>query len=367
MTGPPGLLPEPLFLRALSLERRRAERSEKPFVLMLLTLESPSTSCDKHDDRIWLCQASAGILATIRETDVAGWYHHQAALGLIFTELGPRPKETVEVTLHARVTAALRSHLTPEALHHVRTVFHWFPDARDDTITKPPPIGPLYPDLVERERARRPSSMLKRATDILGSFAGLIILSPLLLAIALAVKLSSPGPVLFRQERVGRYHTPFTFLKFRSMYANNDPRIHIEYIRNFIAATHASTASADTHDTVYKLTADPRVTRVGRLLRKTSLDELPQLLNVLTGTMSLVGPRPPIPYELENYHIWHRRRVLEAKPGMTGLWQVTGRSRLRFDDMVRLDLRYARTRSLWKDVKILVRTPRAVLSRAGAY
>src|SRR5207302_3220833 len=118
---------------------------------------------------------------------------------------------------------------------------------------------------------------------------------------------------------------------------------------------------------VYKITRDPRLTRVGRFLRKTSLDELPQLLNVLRGEMSLVGPRPPIPYELEVYDIWHRRRLLEVKPGITGLWQVTGRSRLRFDDMVRLDLRYAQARSVGLDLKILLQTPRAVFSGDGAH
>jgi lipopolysaccharide/colanic/teichoic acid biosynthesis glycosyltransferase len=118
---------------------------------------------------------------------------------------------------------------------------------------------------------------------------------------------------------------------------------------------------------VYKIQDDPRVTRVGKFLRKTSLDELPQLINVLKGEMSLVGPRPPIPYELEAYQIWHRRRVLEAQPGITGLWQVNGRSRIKFDDMVRLDLQYARTWSVWLDIKILWQTPRAVLFGAGAY
>ena len=133
----------------------------------------------------------------------------------------------------------------------------------------------------------------------------------------------------------------------------------MDYIKRFIAG--------NVNETVYKITEDPRVTRVGRFLRKTSLDELPQFFNVLRGEMSLVGPRPPIPYELEAYDIWHRRRLLEVKPGITGLWQVNGRSKLRFDDMVRLDLQYATAWSLWLDIKILLQTPRAVFSREGAY
>src|SRR6185437_1666874 len=138
-----------------------------------------------------------------------------------------------------------------------------------------------------------------------------------------------------------------------------DPKKHKEYVRQMIAGKAKPCAQNGTN--VYKLTADPRVTRVGALLRKTSLDELPQLVNVLRGEMSLVGPRPPIAYEVEAYQPWHRRRILEAKPGVTGLWQVNGRSRVKFDEMVRLDLAYAKRWSIWLDIKILLRTPRAVL------
>ena len=142
----------------------------------------------------------------------------------------------------------------------------------------------------------------------------------------------------------------------------------VKEIEEALLAGSVDAGVSDTDDkVVYKLTADPRVTRVGRLLRKTSLDELPQLLNVLLGEMSLVGPRPPIPYELEDYDVWHRRRLLEVKPGITGLWQVNGRSRLRFDDMVRLDLKYAQAWSLGLDLKILLQTPRAVFSGDGAH
>jgi lipopolysaccharide/colanic/teichoic acid biosynthesis glycosyltransferase len=145
----------------------------------------------------------------------------------------------------------------------------------------------------------------------------------------------------------------------------NDPTIHREYVRRFIAGRIDSATSLDNR--IYKISEDPRVTRFGRLLRKTSLDELPQLINVLKGEMSLVGPRPPIAYEVEAYQTWHLRRVFEAKPGITGLWQVSGRSRTTFDEMVRLDLRYARNWSFWLDLKILLQTPEAILSGKGAY
>jgi lipopolysaccharide/colanic/teichoic acid biosynthesis glycosyltransferase len=182
------------------------------------------------------------------------------------------------------------------------------------------------------------------------------------------IKLTSKGPVLFRQKRVGQYGRTFTFLKFRSMKVHNDHTIHKEYVTQFITSQLSQRHNGqDAKPVIYKLTGDPRVTRVGKFLRRTSLDELPQFLNVLTGEMSLVGPRPPVPYEFGAYDIWHRQRMLAAKPGITGLWQVQGRSRVTFDEMVRLDLRYAKTASFWLDVAILLQTPRAVLTAAGAY
>jgi lipopolysaccharide/colanic/teichoic acid biosynthesis glycosyltransferase len=153
------------------------------------------------------------------------------------------------------------------------------------------------------------------------------------------------------------------------MYMDNDPGIHKRYIKNLIECRKESSTAAcgNNGGNVYKMENDPRVTRIGRFIRKTSLDELPQLYNVLTGDMSLVGPRPPIPYEFEQYDLWHRRRVLEVKPGMTGLWQVKGRSRTTFNEMVRMDIRYAMEWSLWMDVKLLLQTPWAVVKGTGAY
>jgi len=154
-------------------------------------------------------------------------------------------------------------------------------------------------------------------------------------------------------------------LKFRTMHTNVDDTLHHDYVTKFIKAS--VNAATDTgKPALFKMANDPRVTPIGHFLRKTSLDELPQLWNVLRGDMSLVGPRPPLPYEVELYKPWHCRRVVDAKPGITGLWQVTGRSRTTFDEMVRLDLRYARTRSLWTDIKILLQTPAAVIAGKGA-
>jgi lipopolysaccharide/colanic/teichoic acid biosynthesis glycosyltransferase len=208
---------------------------------------------------------------------------------------------------------------------------------------------------------RRWRDAAKRALDIVGSLVLLVVFLPILLAVGAAVWWTSPGPVFYRQVRVGRREEPFTMLKFRTMFANAGHGIHQDYVNWFITS---SGRQPRTGDEVFKLTDDPRITPVGHVLRRTSLDELPQFWNVLRGDMSLVGPRPPLPFEVEQYQPWHRRRVLEAKPGVTGLWQVEGRSRTTFDEMVRLDLRYARTHSLWTDIKILAATPRAMFKGA---
>ena len=170
--------------------------------------------------------------------------------------------------------------------------------------------------------------------------------------------------MFFRQQRVGEAGRPFTMLKFRTMQVNADPRIHQQYVENFIQSSGTPEARKNV---VFKIVNDPRVTPVGHFLRRSSLDEFPQFWNVLTGEMSLVGPRPPLPYEVARYKGWHRRRVLEAKPGITGLWQVTGRSRTTFDEMVRLDLRYAKNLLGLDRLKILLATPRAVISGKGAH
>lgn len=198
--------------------------------------------------------------------------------------------------------------------------------------------------------------------------AALIAGLPLFLIIAAAIKLNSKGPVFFRQQRIGQYGKAFTFLKFRSMYTNNDPAIHQEYVKNLICTSDSVSGNGCSQKKeVFKIQDDPRVTKVGRFIRKTSLDELPQFINVLKGEMSLVGPRPPIPYEFESYDIWHRRRVLDMKPGITGVWQVEGRSRTTFNEMVRLDLYYLTNWSIWLDLKLLIRTPLVVLTSKGAY
>jgi exopolysaccharide biosynthesis polyprenyl glycosylphosphotransferase len=225
-------------------------------------------------------------------------------------------------------------------------------------------IGVLPVITLFREPLGQGARVVKRASDIFVAALALVLLSPLWLLAALFIKLDSRGPVLYRQERVGMDGRIFLFLKFRTMLAGADDREHREYQRRYIEGR-PDTNLGDPQRPVYKLHQDPRVTRTGRWLRRTSLDELPQLLNVLRGDMSVVGPRPPIPYEVEAYELWHRKR-LDMKPGMTGLWQVSGRNRLSFDEMVRLDLFYIENWSLWLDLRIMLRTL-PVLLRGEAY
>jgi exopolysaccharide biosynthesis polyprenyl glycosylphosphotransferase len=192
----------------------------------------------------------------------------------------------------------------------------------------------------------------KRLLDIAGAAALIVILSPVMLAIGAAIRLNSAGGVLFRQRRVGLHGRTFEVLKFRTMHEGAEERLTELMELNEIRG-HA-----------FKLTADPRVTRVGRWLRRTSLDELPQLWNVLRGEMSLVGPRPPLVSEVQGYDVWHRRR-LSMKPGMTGLWQVRARTEQDFDRWVETDLEYIDSWSLWLDLRIILRTIPAVLNREG--
>ena len=203
----------------------------------------------------------------------------------------------------------------------------------------------------------------KRILDLICSALLLVLLSPLMGLIALAIRLDSPGPAIFRQTRVGKWGKQFTMFKFRSMYEDADERVHKQFANDYINGNgHAKkAASSDGEKVVYKPNGDKRVTRVGKWLRRTSLDELPQLLNVFRGQMSLVGPRPAVPYEVEQYAKWHLQR-LAVLPGLTGLAQISGRSGLTFPKIVRLDLLYIRRRSLALDALILLRTIPVVLA-----
>ena len=332
-----GVLKEEIFHTLLTLERRRADRSRKPFVLMLLD----SHSIHKNGNAaVFIDQLTSVVSDATRETDIIGWYEEDAIFAVIFTEINLAASPITEV-LHSKVVTALRDNLDPKIASKLAITIHVFPESWDTNRPDRVTDLKLYPDLSHKTSRKRIPIVLKRGIDIIGSALLLLILSPVLAAIALLIKLTSKGPVIFEQVRVGRFGRHFKFLKFRTMYANNDPKIHRDYVQRFIAGKPEEQERDEAEPVVYKITNDPRVTPMGKFLRKTTLDEFPQFWNVLRGEMSLVGPRPPVPYEFDVYDLWHRRRVLEVQPGVTGLWQVSGRSRTCFDDMVRLDLRYS--------------------------
>ncbi|MBN1569592.1 MAG: sugar transferase [Acidobacteria bacterium] len=324
--------PEDLFSTLLLLERKRCERSGGRFALALLDvtrLEDPTP-------------VFHALLGQMRETDIVGWYRADSTVGAIFTTLNGAAPQEIRDRLSEKIRKAIPDNV-PFALYI-------FPE----DISRE-----LYPE-VFISKPKASYHIMKRVVDISFSLTVLGLFSPVFIAVALAVKLTSPGPILFKQKRLGLLGKEFEFLKFRSMYTGNDPEIHRKYVESLIEGKQKGTG-------VFKIQNDPRVTRVGRFIRKSSLDEIPQFINVLRGEMSLVGPRPPIRYEMEKYCTWHKRRVLEVKPGITGLWQVHGRSRTTFEEMVRLDIRYINSQSAWLDTKILLQTPRAVLSASGAY
>jgi exopolysaccharide biosynthesis polyprenyl glycosylphosphotransferase len=359
-----GVLDQDTFHTMLTLERRRAERSRRPFVLMLINSQSLGKNWRSE---IFVDQLTSILTDATRETDIIGWYEGGAILAVIFTHINVAGESPITEVLHSKVVAALRDRLDHEVASTLGISFHVFPESWDKTCPERVSDLKLYPDLSRKTSRKRFSIIMKRAIDIVGSGLILLILSPVLAAIAVLIKLTSKGPVIFEQERLGEFGKHFKCLKFRTMYVNNDAKIHRDYVQNFISGKAEEKEKKNGGPVIFKITNDPRVTSIGRFLRKTSLDEFPQFWNVVRGEMSLVGPRPPVAYEFEVYDYWHRRRVLEVKPGITGLWQVYGRSRTSFDDMVRLDLQYCQSWSLWLDLRILLATPRAVLMGDGAH
>jgi len=218
---------------------------------------------------------------------------------------------------------------------------------------------------VERETPIDISSsylVIKRLLDLFVAIILLLLFGPLMLAVTVGIKIFSPGPILYRQTRIGKDGTPFKMLKFRSMRLENAPDLHREYVRDLIIHNKDPESLGKKS---LKLESDPRITGLGKYLRKWSIDELPQFFNVLKGEMSMVGPRPSLPYEYEVYKDWHKKRVL-VLPGITGLWQVTARNLVSFDEQVRIDLAYIQNMNLWLDIKILLMTPYEMIIGKGS-
>jgi len=358
---------ECMFAEFLRLERKRSERSGRPFLLMLIDVRK---SFLNGNGKAVFEKVISQLNLYTRETDIRGWQAHQSVIGIIFTEVGEHDRDFILDRIMQRVRNGLFYVIESKEFQAIKISMKWFPNGDDSEPDHFYEANPLfYPDLLEKAVHKVFARYAKRMLDIVGGIAGLIIFSPLFLIIPVVIKLTSPGPVLFRQERLGRFGKKFVFLKFRTMAVDNDDNLHRNYVRNLIDPENGSCAGSQKpgDEGSFKIRNDPRVTMVGKFLRNTSLDELPQFINVLKGEMSLVGPRPPIPYECDAYKLWHMKRVIEVKPGISGLWQVEARSSTSFDEMVRLDLKYIREWSLWLDIKIMLKTPWVVISGKGAY
>jgi lipopolysaccharide/colanic/teichoic acid biosynthesis glycosyltransferase len=376
------------FTQRLKEERNRSDRNGRPFSFLLLKVHNiPSRR------RAFAVQTLDSFSKTIRMSDCLGWLS-EYQLGLILPDTDEKGALVVHERLNRYLTGLKKCDLNRIASDNGAILVMEYPKSLEETVLadiledsknttdesfqcSTPRNGDhctyqsgffdctgLSHNPNTRNLASQFDLIARRIFDLVAAAVGLIVLGPLMLGIAVLIKLTSPGPVLFRQKRVGKNGKPFTFLKFRTMYHNCDQTIHRDYVTRLIHSC------AEKHDcngsSYYKLTHDPRITSLGRLLRTTSLDELPQLINVIKGDMSLVGPRPPIDYEVENYRHWQLRRILEAKPGITGLWQVDGRSITTFADQVRLDLRYAERQSFWLNLWIIFKTFKAVFSMRGA-
>jgi len=374
------IYPQPYFLQRLNEERSRSDRTRRPFTLVVFPFQD--ANLDTVDAR-GLLRSVERLAISTRRSDLWGRYAKDK-LGLILPDTSAVAAKEVISRLADHLVGYSGSRPVYLAVHQGRYSLIEYPRDLKETVESelthdakgnperigtphdpPVPQNPLtesgfleQTSLCPKHRTRNLSArayvFTKRLIDLVGASVGILFLSPVTIPIALLVKCTSRGPVLFKQKRVGRNGQTFTFLKFRTMYHNCDQTPHKEYVTRLIQ----DTAEMQEKDgaAYYKLANDPRVTPLGRLLRKTSLDELPQFINVFKGEMSLVGPRPPIDYEVVNYEPWQLRRILEANPGITGLWQVSGRSTKTFVEQVRLDLRYVENQSLREDIRILFKT-----------
>lgn len=351
MTTTKEMIPKSHFLHRLWIEKRRADRSKSPFSIVSFCYQQ---GLSEQGDVIQNFLTS--LNCETRETDVKGWIDHNV-IGLILPDTDTKG-----------VQCFVNKILNGNGEKSFSVTTGTYPDDIINKLLNEKQGGQdFFPlDIDETGKSKVLQSHLKRLMDIIGSLIGILLFSPIMILTAIAIKITSSGPIIFKQFRLGTRGIRFSFYKFRSMDWNVGDQIHRDYVANLIQGDLKKINQGDKETPLYKMKSDPRVTPVGKIIRKTSIDELPQFFNVLMGEMSLVGPRPPIPYEVEKYEPWHLRRILEVKPGITGLWQVDGRSKTSFDDMVRLDLRYAQNWSLWLDLKILLKTVRAVIRSQGA-
>jgi exopolysaccharide biosynthesis polyprenyl glycosylphosphotransferase len=339
------------FLTCLRSEKRRSDRSKSPTSIILFSMGENTKKAEENRNKFYNY-----INRVTRETDIKGFVDEDM-IGVILPDTDRKGVQT-----------CIRKISQGDGHFLYSVVTATYPDTIFQKLIDEAEIQPdLFPLDLDREiRAYVFKHFFKRVLDIVGSIIGLIFFSPFFLIIALAIKLDSPGPIIFKQMRLGKNGEKFKLYKFRSMYENADDLVHREYITNLIGGNLDKINQGDGEKPIFKMKADERITKVGKIIRKLSLDELPQFMNVLRGEISLVGPRPPIPYEIEKYEPWHLRRILEMKPGITGLWQVGGRNTTTFNDMVRMDLRYVKNWTLRLDLKILMKTMLEVFRPSGA-
>jgi lipopolysaccharide/colanic/teichoic acid biosynthesis glycosyltransferase len=353
-----GFYDQDYFKELLVLERKRCERSGKQFLLVFVDVAQLLKGPNKKEIGKRLSSAAR---TACREIDIKGWYEKNKVIGLIYVEVDISKVDSIINKLKDK----FEEELPVDEFNQPTITYVVFPLDKNIDCDKDETTSILYRMPTEKNRSMRVSLALKRGLDIVGSLVLICLFLPFFLVIPIIIKCTSKGPVFFRQKRLGMYGKTFTFLKFRSMYVSNNCDNHKEFVKDFIKNSDKTKKSGEKH--VYKMKNDPRVTPIGRFIRKTSLDEIPQFINVLLGNMALVGPRPCLPYEFENYGLWHKRRILETKPGITCIWQVEGRSTTTFEQMVRMDIQYITKWSLFLDVKLLAKTPFAVFNAKGAY
>ncbi|MEN8134262.1 MAG: sugar transferase [Thermodesulfobacteriota bacterium] len=345
------------FLRVLARERARAERSAHQFSLIVF-----ETRCGKQSSNVQTHLLDE-LCSRMRTTDEAGWLR-QNRIGAILHN----------ATAHNAWSFAkdIQMSLLSDDTQLLCKVYSYPPPQKNDTKSDGKAPEKQVAEANAGQQFNRDCSIeelqphytkkitrKKRCLDLFGSLLGLIILSPLFMILWCVIKSVSPGPAIYRQTRIGLGGRPFTFLKFRTMAIDADTTDHRKYLSSLIQGEEGQ---QNCSQAMIKLDDNNcNIILFGKLIRKTYLDELPQLFNVLLGDMSLIGPRPPIPYEVEEYQLWHTNRF-DTTPGMTGLWQVSGKNRLTFDQMVRLDIQYIRKQSFWMDLKILLMTPMVIAS-----
>jgi lipopolysaccharide/colanic/teichoic acid biosynthesis glycosyltransferase len=349
------LVPADDFLTQLQREKRRADRYKVALSMVLYRIDDTATTDPDQAGRLL-----ETLHNTKRETDLLG-HVDSNTIAVLCTDTD------------ANGTACFMRKVEQRyGPHPVAAVSATYPDALFEQLSLGKRTESSVDPLLNAELAGHPQVYrLKRALDVVGAIVGIALLWPVMIVVGLAVALTSRGPIIFQQTRLGKGGVPFTFYKFRSMATQADDSIHRDFVAKLIQGSAEAGGEATGKDGQatgqFKLKADPRVTPLGRFIRKTSLDELPQFFNVLKGDMSLVGPRPPVPYEAKQYQPWHLRRVMTAKPGITGIWQVEGRSQVTFSEMVRMDLRYIRECSLLLDLKILFKTLWVIFPGKGAW